>query len=144
MSALFPSDSLPAGIPKWGCAAEVVDVVASVIKRFRMPVGREEFLQAAIAEVLAHALPDLVVAREHRFDSKDRIDFYLPDWRIGMEVKVHGGVSGVMRQLDRYATHTDVVHLVLITSRHTHNAIAQVDRIRETPLTVIGLTVGAW
>lgn len=144
MSELFQSASLPAGIPNWGCAADVVAAVAGIITRYRMPIGNEHGLQAAIADVLQYSLPGLVVLREHRFDSKDRIDFYLPDWLVGIEVKVTGGVSGVMRQLDRYAEHAEVAHLVLVTSRHTHHAIAQVDRIREKPLAVIGLTVGAW
>ena len=52
---------------------------------------------------------------EHAFDSKNRIDFFLPAEGIGIECKVAGSENAVRRQLQRYAHHC--THLILVTNQ---------------------------
>src|SRR4051812_30355971 len=46
-----------------------------------------------------------------------RIDFFLPDSRIGVELKVQGSPTAVLRQLYRYTLSPTIDSLILVTAR---------------------------
>ena len=62
-------------------------------------------------------------SREHVLGAQSRIDFYLPEHKIGIEVKVAGSVNQVMRQIHRYNGHDQIDGVILITSRSRHTSI---------------------
>jgi hypothetical protein len=84
------------------------------IERHRFDIVSEARLQFGL-DVL---LTNLAVGyeREVRLSPKDRIDF-LTRAGIGIECKIQGGVTPLLRQLMRYAEHERVRELVLVTSR---------------------------
>jgi len=79
----------------------------------------EKELQDGIAQRLAAA--GVVFLREAILSPGDRIDFFIGS--IGVEVKVDGSLSQVLRQLWRYAQRPEISALILITSRAKHGPI---------------------
>lgn len=98
-----------------GTRQRAVDRVVASLGRRRFPITREEDTQEGIAETLDRF--GILYERERRLSVSERIDFYLPDHRIGLEVKVAGSPVGVIRQLQRYAASDEVALLMLVTSR---------------------------
>ena len=81
----------------------------------------ESDMQRAIADHLHWA--SIVFGREHRFNARDRVDFFLPDEGIAIECKVSGGSAEMIRQLDRYARQESVRGLILVTTKVQHRAM---------------------
>lgn len=111
---------------------EIVDAIKS--KRFRF--ANEEELQAGIALCLGDRFG--TVLKEHRFDGQNRIDFLLPDHRVGIECKIAGSPAEVLPQLMRYADREEIGTLILVTGR------IQLSRsmpaiVRDKPLIVVPL-----
>lgn len=120
---------------------DVVEVLSSGLPARVVPTRDEIRLHYALDRAIRDLLPDADVRPEYPLSGRDRIDYFLPDSGVGIEVKVKGSPLEVGRQLERYAAHRDVRHLVLITTRYTHGALAGVfrDLTIETPVTVIRL-----
>lgn len=87
--------------------------VARLLQRCRFRCQNEDDLQVAIATVLRDAQQEF--EREVTLQPGDRIDFLVGT--IGIEVKVAGRSSQVLRQLQRYARSDRVQSLVLVTTR---------------------------
>ena len=87
-----------------------------LLTAYRYSVGSEASFQQSLEQVLLlHRIPFL---REHQLGAEyGRIDFYLPDRRCGIELKVKGGPSQALRQLHRYAQCPDIAALILMTAR---------------------------
>lgn len=80
--------------------------------------SRERGLQDGIEQVLRRL--GLDVRREHPLGDAGTIDFYLPEVRLGIEVKsgrTGGGPSKVAQQLARYAEHPDIAELAIVSTR---------------------------
>jgi hypothetical protein len=111
--------------------------LVELIKGYRYAVGSETDFQRGIEEVLARH--SIVFLREHQLGPQyGRIDFYLPEHKYGIELKVKGSPSEVLRQLHRYALSPDIAALILITGR-SRLAFAPIS-IEGTPL----LTTSLW
>lgn len=89
-----------------------LDQVLAVIRGHRFLYTNEDELQEGIATALERA--GLDARREVRLGDRDRIDLLVED--VGIEVKVRGSASAAYAQLQRYAAHDDVAHLVLVTT----------------------------
>jgi len=77
--------------------------------------------------------------REVRVGSADRIDFLLPGG-LGVEVKINGSLSGLTRQVHRYAQREEISALIVVTTRHR---LAQLpDTMHGKPVRVV--KVGGW
>jgi len=87
-----------------------------ILKSYRYTVGCEDAFQRGVEQaLLAHGI---VFFREHLLGRRyGRIDFYVPDARLGIELKVKGSPSQVLRQLHRYAHCPDISALILLTAR---------------------------
>jgi hypothetical protein len=81
-----------------------------------LPPGGEVALQAAVAR----ALDDFgrIYNREWSLSPKDRIDFLVGD--IGIEVKVGGSRTDLLRQVDRYLAFPAVNALLVVTTLRRH------------------------
>lgn len=114
-----------------------VDLLSS----YRLPFGVELDTQDAIARLFEqHAVP---FVREYDLGpAHGRIDFYLPDARIGLEVKTQGSPSSVAEQLMRYATADAVARLILVTGRVRLGQLPS--SLHGKPLTVVSLWRGAF
>jgi hypothetical protein len=87
--------------------------LARALEAVKMDSTTEERLQAAIAAELDRL--GIVYGREVRLSRRDRPDFMVEN--IAIEVKIAGGFSAVVEQLQRYAAHEDVHEIVLVSSR---------------------------
>ncbi len=88
-----------------------------LLERSVRGIGTEDAVQRAIADVLRNQRPPIAFAREVRLDKANRIDFMVG--HIGVEVKIGGGISALIRQLARYAEFDQVGDLVLVSTRAT-------------------------
>ena len=88
----------------------------AVLKAYRYSVGSEDSFQRSLEQVLVrHGISFL---REHELGPDyGRIDFYLPERKLGIELKVKGSPSQVLRQLHRYAQCPEIAALILLTAR---------------------------
>ena len=108
-----------------------------LLKPYRYPIGSETDFQRGVGEVLSRT--GIAFMREHQLGPEyGRIDFYLPEHRYGIELKVKGSPSEVLRQLYRYAGCPDIGALILLTGRA---------RLGFPPLQILGtpvLTASLW
>ena len=100
-----------AGAREFGYAA-----VRQVLASYRFRFQNEAELQLGIATALEAA--GIAFEREVRFDAANRIDFLLPGG-LGIEVKIDGSSTQLVRQLVRYADRPEVSELLLVTSKPT-------------------------
>ena len=116
---------------KWGKGA------ASPLHMHLQHIGRElaAFAYRYNSEVMLHdRLQDVLeqsgiaFERERILDKHNRTDFYLPDKRIALEVKVAGSLSEALRQVDRYV-HLDDVAGVLLASTQRWAEVAAQERL---------------
>ena len=92
------------------------EAMVELLKGYRYQVGSEAGFQRGLDEVLTlHGIP---FVREHNLGRAfGRIDFYLPQEGYGIELKVKGSPSQVLRQLHRYAQSPVISALILMTGR---------------------------
>jgi hypothetical protein len=90
--------------------------LVELLTQYRYVLGSEFEFQAGLARVLGeigiYYLPEYDLGRDY-----GRIDFYLPAFEAGLELKVKGSPSAVARQLYRYAACPEIAALVLVSGR---------------------------
>ena len=116
-----------------------LDQVLALLRGYRYPINTEAALQVAVEKVLTDA--GIRFVRELVLDPTNRLDFYLPDLRVALELKIKGSVAEVTRQLFRYTQDDRIDVVVLMTSRYTHCDVPNV--MRGKPIEVITLWEGA-
>ncbi len=98
-----------------------LDETANLLRQYSFAAASEATLHHAVHGVfLAGGIP---VEPERILSARDRIDFYLPDSQLGIECKIDGSPSEVMRQLLRYTESPEIAGLILVTSRTKHRSI---------------------
>lgn len=75
----------------------------------------ERALHNAIEEILSQS--GFRAVHEYSLDRKNRIDFFIPEYGIGIEAKVNGSIADIERQLARYAEFERVREIVVVTTR---------------------------
>lgn len=91
--------------------------IADTLRSHAYRFSNERELQEGIAKALSAA--GIEYAREVSLDAHSRIDFMIPGG-IGIEVKIDGPTSSVIRQMARYAQFDSVSAMILVTSRVRH------------------------
>jgi len=92
--------------------------IAKIIQSYEFVYQNETELQEQIESVLKDN--DIPFEREYSLDKDSRIDFYLPESKTGIEVKVKSGAAVVSKQLHRYAKSNQIDNLMLVTTRMDH------------------------
>lgn len=92
---------------------------APLLSSARLIFHSETELQQHLASLLAEA--GFTFSREHALSRRDRIDF-LVEPGVGLEVKLGGSPAPIVVQLARYAVHTEISELVLVTTSLRHKA----------------------
>ena len=93
--------------------------LSSILSAARMTFRDEAELQGQIAQLLQAG--GVTFERERVLSAGDRVDFLvLPG--LGVEVKVGGPRTPILRQLSRYAAHGMINGLVLVTASLQHAA----------------------
>lgn len=112
--------------------------IISLLESWRYAFMDEADLHDGIAIMLD--LAKEAYQREHRMGTAGRIDFYLQNRKIGIEVKVGrsgGGPSAVIEQLVGYADHPDIEGLIVVTTRMAMKKLPAT--LRGKPLGVVVL-----
>lgn len=112
----------------------IVEVLLQHIFRY----VNEGELQDGIWAVLVAA--GLDPQREVHLDARSRIDFMVG--RIGIEVKVDGSLSALIRQAMRYAKHDGLDEIVIVTTLSRH--LNMPDTLNDKRITVAHLSRGAF
>ena len=118
--------------------AELLDAMARIAS-YRYLTATEADLQRQLSEAMTREA--IAFEPEYQVGAAGRVDFYLPTWRAGLEVKVDGSPSSVLRQLHRYASVAEFDVLVLVTRRARLGGL--VGPIGTKPLHVVTLVEGA-
>jgi len=98
------------------------DIIFSKIRSYRINGNKESDYHAGMKRILDVA--NIRYVHEYILSDKDRIDFYLPDFQIGIEIKIDGSVEQVNRQMRKYADSDDIRTLFLYTTRNRHINVA--------------------
>lgn len=107
----------------------------TAIRAYRYLAGTESELQGMLAQVLEReGVPFL---REFDLGTAGTIDFYLPLWRTGVELKTAGSPAAVLRQLYRYAAAPEIDGLVLLTNHARLGGLPAT--ISDKPLQIVSL-----
>lgn len=117
--------------------ADITAVIAR-IRAYRFLSSAEAELQQLLAKALDRE--GIVFVREHPIADGGRIDFFLPHYAAGVEVKIKGSPMDVLRQLQAYALDPALQVLVLATARARLTAMPST--IAGKPLHVLPLTGG--
>jgi hypothetical protein len=99
----------------------VVEVLR-LLEGFSFASNTEAILQQGVEQVLEGVPYD----REKVLSPRDRIEFYLPGPKVGIECKIDGSANTVMRQLLRYTESPLIDCLILVTSRTKHKVIPSI------------------
>jgi ribulose-5-phosphate 4-epimerase/fuculose-1-phosphate aldolase len=117
--------------------ADAAEVLAELLSEYRYVIGNESDFQEGVSRVLERN--HWLFYREHDLGRTfGRIDFFLPDAKVGIELKVQGSPTAVLRQLHRYALSPKIHALILVTGR---------SRLAGVPQTLNGkpvLAVAIW
>ncbi len=115
----------------------IIDQIDQISEEFRewsfTSISVEAELQFEIGIVLGKMGHKFL--REYVLNARSRIDFYLPDHKIGIEVKVAGGVNQVMRQIHRYNACDPIDGVILVTNRIRHTTISE--ELNHRPVRVV-------
>lgn len=96
---------------------EQMDIVRRAVLSSRIYFSNEDELQRGLDLVLSRQKFDF--QREYVLpDAAGRLDLFSPTTGIGIECKVKGSPTPVLRQLIRYAECPLVHGLILVTGRH--------------------------
>jgi hypothetical protein len=107
--------------------------LVTLLNGYRYSLDSENALQEGIAKSLRRE--NVEFEREVPLTKRDRIDFMVG--RIGLEVKIGGTFSMLLRQLDRYAQCPEVDALVVMASRSRLTNVPC--ELRGKPICVCGL-----
>lgn len=92
--------------------------VITALRPYRFIAHDERRLYEGLSEALTAS--GIVFEREHTITlatgRTGRLDYYLPESRLAIEVKVGGSPAAILRQIRSYAEHADVDALLLVTS----------------------------
>ncbi|WP_420213481.1 hypothetical protein ACN8ZM_40420 (plasmid) [Burkholderia aenigmatica] len=93
----------------------VVEKIVRVVRSHQFDLSTEKHLQADIAS--AFDLNGILYEREKRLSSADILDF-LVDEHVAVECKLRGKSRkiDIFRQLERYAEHSTVTAIVLVSN----------------------------
>lgn len=116
-----------------------LDTAMARLAGYRYLTATESDLQRQLGEAMTRE--GIAFQAEYQVGAAGRIDFYLPEWRAGLEVKVEGSPSAVLRQLHRYAGVAEFEVLVLVTRRARLGGLR--GPIGSKPLHVVTLIEGA-
>lgn len=87
--------------------------VRAILAGYTFTFTQERQLQDGIAVALE--LAGVTFSREHVLSAKDRIDFLID--RLGLEVKIGGSPTGLIRQIHRYAQHEALDAILVVVGR---------------------------
>jgi hypothetical protein len=96
--------------------------IIELINRHRFRYSDEKELQDGVYRVLKNA--SIPINREATLDNNDRVDFLVDT--IGIEVKIEGGLTPLIRQAQRYLLSDKLSTLIIVTTRTKHVSMPRI------------------
>jgi hypothetical protein len=90
--------------------------VKQLLQGHKLIMSDEKQLQAQIMSILGAAPGFPFFVREYTLTGAGIIDFLITGG-VGIEVKIKGSPMAIHRQLKRYAKHSEVNEIILVTSK---------------------------
>jgi hypothetical protein len=90
---------------------DTVNKLCKCLQSHRFTTSSEAELQLGVAKVLTSN--SINFHREYRLSAHSRVDFFIGDG-IALELKVARGMSSLLRQVARYASHDVVTFCVVV------------------------------
>ena len=84
------------------------------ILKYKYSLSSEKELQK---ELFDFSLKKLGFIKEYRLSKRDIIDFYHPELKIGIEVKIKGSSSEIYRQVKEYCKYPEINQLLLVSNK---------------------------
>lgn len=117
--------------------SDTMHAVEAIVAKQRFPLHDEKDTQALLESLLTAA--GMTFSREHKLAPGDIVDFLVGDkLKVAVELKIKGRQAQIMRQCERYAQHSEVSGLLLLTSR----AIQMPKSFCGKPVAVVSLSAG--
>lgn len=91
---------------------EVKDIMKE-LEGYRFTLTKEKILQNELDTILG----PLGFEKEYYLNSKNIIDFYHPELKIGIEVKIKGSGPAIIAQCKRYCSIDKVKELLLVSNK---------------------------
>lgn len=92
-----------------------IEHLSLTLSKYRFSFSHEKDLQAGIRTAFAVMGGEFI--SEHRLSDSDIVDFYWPEQKVAVEVKIDHSLSDLTRQIHRYVQHDSVHGLLLVTSK---------------------------
>lgn len=89
--------------------------ISEALAKYRLTFSNEGELQGQLAQIFT--LNGIEFDREFNLSKADRPDFFLPQPKVAIEVKVAGSIEKHLRQMKRYNEHDAVAGTILIGTR---------------------------
>ena len=114
-----------------------VEEIFKALVHINYNLGSEALVQGQVYKLLEEEIEEKIL-KEHKFSLKDRVDFFLPESGIAIEVKIKGNAQAILKQCRRYCEHKEVKSLILFTARFTGFP----GRINDKPVYVLHVSKG--
>jgi len=98
-----------------GDAREWLNTLVDTLGKYNFNYTNEAELQQGL--ICVFQTLDEPFETEHRLSKEDRIDFYFPYMKVGVEAKIDHPLSALTRQLMRYVQHNSIDGLLLVSGK---------------------------
>lgn len=91
----------------------IIEKVVQELQGYQFNLTREKTLQNELNEVLA----PLGFLREYKLGDGSVIDFYHPQEKLGIEVKLKGNPMRIYKQCEKYCKYDSINEIMLISNK---------------------------
>lgn len=93
----------------------IIESIILLIQNKKLSLQKEKVLQVELEEIFTQN--KLYFKREYRLNQNNIIDFYFPNEKIGLEIKIKGDKAKILEQLERYSRFDEIEGIFLLTNR---------------------------
>ena len=103
------------GLQAHGEAREWLDTLVSTLQKYSFSYTNEDELQQGVFAVLETLKEPF--EREYVLSKSDRVDFYFPKQKVGIEAKIDHSLSALTRQIHRYVQHEEIDGILVVSGK---------------------------
>lgn len=93
-------------------------LLINIFTMYRFDLYDEIVFQQQIEMTLKKSLPHIKFLKEYRLDDKNIVDFYFPQYKLAIEMKIKGqNMNSVYKQIRRYCEFDEVDGIFLLSSK---------------------------
>jgi hypothetical protein len=96
-------------------AVRWIDLISESLSKYTFNFSNEKQLQSGMSKIFT--LMNEQFISEYKLSEEDIVDFYWPAQKVAVEVKIGGSLSGLTRQIHRYAQHEAILGILVVSSK---------------------------